>query len=198
MDWNYGCQQKVCTIAGFRVGIKFRFHYIHLSRGAGRNWSALTFRFAPLLSPPMPATAQTQTVIFNSTGTTMNKLWTLVIAIGLWTNDSLGQGTVCDSIYTIVDTMPTYGKGYQDIAKYLLTTLKFSKKDCRPEDLKRLTWTINKEGKMTDIDVVGVGEQCRTRIIEQLKDFPQWTPGSLNGEPVCVKMVFPFHIRPSY
>ena len=33
-----------------------------LCRGTGRNWSALAFRFAPLLRPPMPATAETQTL----------------------------------------------------------------------------------------------------------------------------------------
>jgi len=33
-----------------------------LCRGTGRNWSGLTFRFAPFLSPPIPATAQTQTI----------------------------------------------------------------------------------------------------------------------------------------
>lgn len=55
-------QQNVSAMAGFGVLIKFRFHYIHLSRGTGRNWSALTFRFAPLLRPPMPATAETPTL----------------------------------------------------------------------------------------------------------------------------------------
>jgi hypothetical protein len=33
-----------------------------LCRGTGYNWSALAFRVAPLLRPPMPATAQTQTL----------------------------------------------------------------------------------------------------------------------------------------
>ena len=33
-----------------------------LCRGTGRNWSALAFRFASLLRPPMPATVQTQTL----------------------------------------------------------------------------------------------------------------------------------------
>ena len=33
-----------------------------LCRWTGRNWSALAFRFAPLLRPPMPATAETQTL----------------------------------------------------------------------------------------------------------------------------------------
>jgi len=128
----------------------------------------------------------------------MNKLWTLIFIMGLWTTSSFGQDVVCDSVYTTVDEMPTYGKGNQDIINSLLTTLKFNKEDCRPEELKRLIWTINKEGKMTDIDVVGVGEQCKTRIIEQLKDFPKWTPGRLKGELVCVRIVFPIHIRPAY
>ena len=39
-----------------------------LCRGTGRNWSALAFRFAPLLSPPMPATAQTQTLVAMAAG----------------------------------------------------------------------------------------------------------------------------------
>jgi hypothetical protein len=55
-------QHKVCAIAGFAVPITFQFHYLHLSCGTGRNWSGLTFRFTPLLSPPIPATSQTQTL----------------------------------------------------------------------------------------------------------------------------------------
>ena len=38
------------------------FSLFTLCRGTGRNWSALAFRFAPLLRPPMPATAETQTL----------------------------------------------------------------------------------------------------------------------------------------
>ena len=55
-------QHKVCAIAGFRVPITFQFHYLHLSSGTGRNWSGLTFRCAAFLSPPIPATSQTQTL----------------------------------------------------------------------------------------------------------------------------------------
>ena len=38
------------------------FSLFKLCRGTGRNWSALAFRFAPLLRPPIPATAETQTL----------------------------------------------------------------------------------------------------------------------------------------
>lgn len=109
------------------------------------------------------------------------------------TVDSLGQET-CDSLYTVVDQMPVYGKGQSDILEYLAKNLKFSK-TCRPEELRKLTWTIDTEGKMIDIDALGIEGQCKANIIEQLKTFPYWTPGRLNGELVCVRMILPIHIR---
>lgn len=57
----HSTQQYVSAMAEFGGLIKFGFHYIHLSHGTWRNWSALTFRFAPLLRPPMPATEETPT-----------------------------------------------------------------------------------------------------------------------------------------
>ena len=128
----------------------------------------------------------------------MIKTWIVVVFIvGFWTIDSFGQGTPCDSLYTVVDQMPIYGKGNEDILKYLMKNLKF-KNPCRPEELRRMTWTINKQGKMIDIDVIGLDGKCKTDIIDQLKQIRTWTPGRLNGDLVCVKMIFPIHIRPSY
>jgi hypothetical protein len=49
-------------MAGFATALTIPFHYIHLSRATSRNWSGLTFRFAAFLSPPIPATAQAQTL----------------------------------------------------------------------------------------------------------------------------------------
>ena len=58
----YGWQQNVYAMQGFGVKLKFMFHNVVRSRGTVRSMSGLTFRFAPFLSPPMPATAQTQTL----------------------------------------------------------------------------------------------------------------------------------------
>lgn len=123
----------------------------------------------------------------------MIKIWIIIFICGLCTVDSLGQET-CDSLYTVVDQMPVYGKGQSDILEYLAKNLKFSK-TCRPEELRKLTWTIDTEGKMIDIDALGIEGQCKANIIEQLKTFPYWTPGRLNGELVCVRMILPIHIR---
>ena len=54
------------------------FSLFTLCRGTGRNWSALAFRVAPLLRPPMPATAETQTLcaIFFMKDWYRRKTWT--------------------------------------------------------------------------------------------------------------------------
>lgn len=124
----------------------------------------------------------------------MTKIWVLVFLTGLRTGDSFGQVITCDSVYVIADQMPFYGKGHDDTFN-LVKNIKVSK-PCKPEEIRRLTWTINKEGKMVDIEVIGPEENCKAAIIEQLKTFPAWTPGKLNGEVVCIKMIFPIHIRP--
>lgn len=125
----------------------------------------------------------------------MIKIWSTLFLVGFLLVDSFGQNSPCDSVYTIVDQMPIYGKGTQDLMHHLMQNLKF-KKPCRPEELKRFLWTINKEGKMVDIDLIGLEGKCKAEIIEQLKSFPAWTPGRLNGNPVCVRMILPIHFRP--
>ena len=126
----------------------------------------------------------------------MNKIWITLFFFGIWPADSFGQDSQCDSVYTVVDQMPTYGKEPEDLVRYLRSNLKF-KKPCRPEELRRLTWTINREGKIVQIDLVGLEGECREQIVEQLKSLPSWVPGRLNGKLVCVKMVLPIHIRPN-
>jgi hypothetical protein len=127
----------------------------------------------------------------------MTKVWILILICALWPLDVFCQETTCDSLYTVVDKMPVYGEGKADLVKYLSSNLTF-KKSCRPEELKFLTWTINTEGQMVDIDAIGLEGQCRLNVIDQLKTFPNWTPGKLEGISVCVKMTVPIHIRPKY
>ncbi len=125
----------------------------------------------------------------------MFKLFIAIFIVGLWPSEIYGQVSSCDSVYTFVDQMPTFRNGDSDLLIYLNKNLKFRER-CRPEELKRLIWTIDKDGNMTDIDLIGLEDQCKTDIIEQLKNIPIWSPGQLNGEFVCVKMMVPINITP--
>ena len=50
-------QQNVYAMWGFGVKLKFMFQNVVWSRGTVRSRSALTFRCAPFLKPPIPHTA---------------------------------------------------------------------------------------------------------------------------------------------
>src|ERR1700712_2423681 len=89
------------------------------------------------------------------------------------------QTVACDSIYTLAEQMPFYGAGQKDIFSYLNKNLEV-KKPCKPSDLKRILFIVNKNGKISDIEVVGV-DKCKDDIIRQLQSFPDWTPGKDQG-----------------
>jgi hypothetical protein len=123
----------------------------------------------------------------------MTKIWIVLFICGLATVNCFGQQNTCDSLFTVVDQRPIYRTGMADVYEYIAKKLTF-KKPCGPEGIRQLIWTIDKEGKMIDIDVIGLEGQCKTDVIKQLTTFPTWTPGRLRGELVCVKMIIPVHI----
>lgn len=104
--------------------------------------------------------------------------------------NSFGQNMQCDSIYTRVDEAPLFKDGYQNLAFYID---KIDYGDCVFSKTLVLTWTINRSGQMIDIDTPGLEGECRSRIIEQLAKFPQWTPARVMGMPVCFRIIIKKH-----
>jgi hypothetical protein len=107
---------------------------------------------------------------------------------------SYGQTIPSDSVYTMVDEMPEFTTSAINPLSYLVKHLTVGKK-CDP--IRIITWTIDRTGNMINIDVRPLEGECKQKIIDQLKAFPQWKPGKLNGKPVCVKMSFSVCIRAS-
>jgi hypothetical protein len=99
--------------------------------------------------------------------------------------NSVAQNTPCDSVYTMVDEVPMFKNGYQDLAFYI-SNLDYG--SCAPDEKVTLTWTIDRSGQMIDIDVLGLDGECKSRIIAQLAKYPKWTPARVMGVPVCFKM----------
>ena len=119
-----------------------------------------------------------------------------IFALVLLVNCLAAQDEPCDTIYTIIDEMPTFGDKKGDFFEYIGKNLKF-KKPCSPDELTGVTWTINKMGKMVDVEVMGIDGECKMNVIKQINSFPLWIPGKLNGKAVCVHMTLPIHIRRS-
>lgn len=99
---------------------------------------------------------------------------------------SLSQTQSCDSIYTIVDEMPKFGTDDNGLLIYMAKNLNFGA--CGLDEMKLLTWTIDSEGRMTNIDATSLKGECKNYVVEQLKKFPLWKPGRHKGKSVCVKM----------
>jgi hypothetical protein len=117
----------------------------------------------------------------------MSRVLLLFFVGGLTTSlMSFGQSTPCDSVYVIVDEMPKFGNSDRDLFIHIGKNLKFGK--CGLDEMKLLTWTIDTEGRMINIDASSLEGKCKQDIIGQLEKFPSWKPGRLNGRPVCVKM----------
>ena len=118
----------------------------------------------------------------------------LVFFLTIFTCSAQENATPCDSAYLVVDQPPMFGTDEHDLYKYLSKHFSI-KEGCEPPGKLILTWTINAEGKMIDIDVKGIDGHCKTEILDEFKSFPDWTPGKHKGKPVCVKMLFPLYVH---
>ncbi|HEU5290035.1 MAG TPA: hypothetical protein VFU05_05275 [Cyclobacteriaceae bacterium] len=119
----------------------------------------------------------------------------LIFVISITFNRCASQASVCDTTYTVVDEMPMYKSGNSDLIRDIRENFKFDK-NCKPEELRQLIWTIDEKGKVVNIDVVGLEGDCKNNITKQAKLLTDWRAGKLQGKPVCTKITIPIHIRP--
>lgn len=103
-----------------------------------------------------------------------------------------------ETIFQIVQEMPTPKGGLSAFYKYLNKNLKY------PPQARRLgidgkvylLFVIEKDGSITDITVQkGIGAGCDEESIRVLGNAPKWNPGKQRGNPVRVRYSFPFVFR---
>src|SRR5690349_13643418 len=117
-------------MAGFIVNCNFRFQTTLCVVGQFRGRSVLAFRFAPLLSPPIPATAYAPTLAATSAGqlsTTMKiskTIWiiTLVLFSALTyfalTNRKIDINTLQNKIVDFRELPPIVADMFRNTKKY--------------------------------------------------------------------------------
>lgn len=111
----------------------------------------------------------------------------LMIGMSKLKAQAIPNNRVQDTIYNIVDTLPSYPGGDAGWKKYLKKNLKYPKIAWREEYEAEVTmdFIVRKDGSITDIHyltVVGYGfEEEATRL---LKNCEKWKPAKKKGKAV--------------
>lgn len=106
-----------------------------------------------------------------------------------------------DTIYSYgdVDTKPIPVDGMESLYKKWNSIVKYPTQARRngTEGRVFLSFTIDEAGKLGDIKLEqGIGHGCDQAAIDALRQVNlQWTPGTMNGEKVKVKMFLPFTFK---
>ncbi len=99
-----------------------------------------------------------------------------------------------EQIFTIVEEMPTFPGGDEQLMKYLQNSVKYPQMaiDAGITGVVYVTFKVDKEGKISDVKVLrGIGGGCDQEAIRVVKAMPQWKPGKQRGKPVVVQFNMP-------
>ncbi|MDD2513259.1 MAG: energy transducer TonB [Proteiniphilum sp.] len=97
-------------------------------------------------------------------------------------------------ILTIVDRMPRYAYGEEELAAFIAHNIRYPK-EARQQGVKGrilCSFIVGKDGSISNIEVVeGLHPQLDNEAIRVLGLMPRWTPGENGGEKVNVKCLLP-------
>lgn len=100
-----------------------------------------------------------------------------------------------DSVFMVVEDMPSFVGGEEARVKFLQKNLVFPKaqKEKKQEGTVFATFIVEKDGSMTDIKIMkGVNNDFDNEVLRVVKLMPKWKPGKQKGKTVRVSYVMPF------
>jgi TonB family protein len=103
-----------------------------------------------------------------------------------------------DQAYTYVDQMPEYPGGTDALLKFIDSNIKYpaEAKQKGVEGKVFVQFIVSKTGDIVGIKVIkGIESGCDDEAVRVCKMMHRWIPGRLNGKPVPVKIVIPFHFK---
>ncbi|MCC8153309.1 MAG: energy transducer TonB [Tannerellaceae bacterium] len=103
-----------------------------------------------------------------------------------------------DKVYQVVDGMPRYPGGENEMLKYIATNTIYPEtaKNAGEQGRVVISYTVEKDGSISDIQVVrGISEDLNQEAIRLVKEMPTWEPGTNKGEIVRVRYTLPIIFR---
>lgn len=128
----------------------------------------------------------------------LKTLLTLLILTMALNSYSQTVNCACDSIYDFAETLPQYQNGVKGLSEFLMTDIAPILSDCYRKDNVLttsiyLTLTINKEGKVINVDFnkILASEKCKEELREKIITMTSWTPAKQGNIAVCSKYQLP-------
>lgn len=100
-----------------------------------------------------------------------------------------------DDFFSVVEEMPQFGNGWDDIRKYILDNIEYPQTafDDSIEGRVYLQFVINEDGSVSNAEVVrGLRYDLEEECIRVIENMPDWKPGKQMGNFVKVRYVIPF------
>ena len=101
-------------------------------------------------------------------------------------------------IFQVVEEMPEYPGGMDELMKYMQTNIRYPK-EAQERGLQGrviVQFVVNEDGSICNEQVVkSVDPQLDAEAIRIIRSMPNWTPGKQRGEPVRVRFTLPVTFR---
>lgn len=100
--------------------------------------------------------------------------------------------------FSVVEEMPEFGNGWEDIKKYILDNITYPQTaiDDSIEGRVFIQFVINEDGSVSNPKAVrGLRYDLDEECIRVIKNMPDWKPGKQMGKLVKVMYVIPFTFR---
>jgi len=131
------------------------------------------------------------------TKATMKTLLTmLLMTLCFTTAEAKTQGK--GKVYDIVDVMPSFPGGMQEMMNFLLTNVQYPKEAEKKGIEGRCTvrFIVEKNGSISNVKVVrSVHPLLDAEAVRVVNSMPKWTPGKRDRKPVRVKFNIPVQFK---
>jgi TonB family protein len=102
------------------------------------------------------------------------------------------------TVYTVVDVMPRFPGGENELLKFLSTNVKYPKEAQESGVKGRViaSFVVNEDGSISDARIVkGIESSLDAEALRVIGLMPKWTPGEIKGQPVATKYTVPVTFR---
>lgn len=117
---------------------------------------------------------------------------------GSWENENhinwIPQITTQQEAFILVEEMPNFSGGDNDIRKFLSSNIKYPQqaRELGIQGIVYVSFVINEKGEVTDPRVVsGVAPDLDEAALNAIRKMPNWTPGKQRGQNVSVQINLP-------